>query len=162
MLISEEAVRKMTGKSLPFAKAAMLIRKPISEVFDAFIDPEITTKIWFTKSSSRLYIGETISWTWELFDHTVEIFVKSIVTDERIQIQWGENKDALVNWDFKKMDDSGTFVTITNTGFVGTSDDLIAQICDTTEGFTLVLANLSALLEQGVLLDLVTDRYPKV
>lgn len=162
MLILEADVIQMNREHLPFARAAMLIRKPISEVFNAFIDPEITTKIWFTKSSSRLYIGETISWSWEMFNHTIEILVKSILPNERIQIQWGENKDALVNWDFKKMDDSRTFVTITNTGFVGTSDDLIAQIRDATEGFTLVLANLKALLEHGVLLDLVADRYPKV
>ncbi len=151
----------MTKKPLPFAKAAMLIRKPISEVFNAFIDPEITTKIWFTKSSGKLYVGDTISWTWEMFDHTVEILVKSIIPNERIQIQWGENKDALVNWEFKKMDDSQTFVTITNTGFIGTSENLITQIRDATEGFTLVLANLKAFLEYGILLDLVTDRYPK-
>lgn len=151
----------MTKEPLQFAKAAMLIRKPISEVFNVFIDPEITTKIWFTKSSGKLYAGDTISWTWEMFDHTVEILVKSIIPDERIQIQWGENKDALVNWDFKKISDSQTFVTITNTGFVGTSEDLIAQIRDATEGFTLVLANLKAYLEYGILLDLVADRYPK-
>ena len=67
----------------------------------------------------------------------------------------------MVNWDFKKMSDSLTFVTITNTDFFGTSDDLITQIRDTTEGFTLVLANLKAFLEHGILLDLVADRYPK-
>ena len=151
----------MNNKPLPFAKAAMLIRKPISIVFNAFIDPEITTKIWFTKSSGKLDVGETISWTWEMFNHTIEIMVKSIIPEERIQIQWGENKNALVIWDFKKMNESETFVTITNTGFIGSSEDLIAQIRDATEGFTLVLANLKALLEHGILLDLVNDRYPK-
>lgn len=151
----------MIKEPLPFAKAAMLIRKPISIVFNAFLDPEITTKIWFSKSSGKLDMGETISWTWEMFNHTVEIVVKSIIPEERIQIQWGENKNALVNWDFKKMNESETFVTITNTGFIGSSEDLIAQIRDSTEGFTLVLANLKALLEHGILLDLVIDRYPK-
>lgn len=161
MIILDQDVCQMTKEPLAFAKAAMLIRAPITEVFNAFVDPEITTKIWFTKSSGKLYTGETISWTWEMFDHTVQILVKSVIPDERIQIQWGENKDALVNWDFKKIDESRTFVTITNTGFVGTSDDLIAQIRDATEGFTLVLANLKALLEHGILLNLVADRYPK-
>ncbi len=32
------------------AKTEMLIRKPIQEVFEAFINPEITTKFWFTHS----------------------------------------------------------------------------------------------------------------
>lgn len=152
----------MIKDPLPFAKAAMLIRKPISEVFNAFVDPEITTKIWFTKSSGTLDVGETITWTWEMFNHTVDIVVKSLILEERIQIQWGENKNALVNWKFTKIDNSQTFVTITNTGFIGSSEDLIAQIRDTTEGFTLVLANLKAYLEYGILLDLVVDRYHKV
>ena len=161
MLILEKDVRKMTKEPLPFAKAAMLIRKPVAEVFDAFVNPEITTKIWFTKSSGKLQSGDSFSWTWEMFNHTVQILVKSIIPNESIQIQWGENKDALVHWDFKSIDETRTFVTITNTGFIGTSEELIAQIRDATEGFTLVLANLKALLEYGILLDLVADRYPK-
>ena len=59
------------------------------------------------------------------------------------------------------MRDSLTFVSIPNTGFFGTSDNLIAQIRDGTEGFKPVLANLKAILEYGISLDLVTDRYPK-
>ncbi len=35
----------------PVAKAELLIRKPVGEVFEAFVNPEITTKFWFTKSS---------------------------------------------------------------------------------------------------------------
>jgi len=45
-----------------FAKAEMLIRKGIEEVFDAFINPEITTKIWFTKSSGKLETGKHVEW----------------------------------------------------------------------------------------------------
>jgi len=32
----------------------MLIRRPVAEVFEAFIDPDITTQFWFTRSSGRL------------------------------------------------------------------------------------------------------------
>ncbi len=30
------------------AKVQMLIRKPVEQVFDAFVDPATTTKFWFT------------------------------------------------------------------------------------------------------------------
>ena len=33
----------------PVVKEEMLIRKPVHEVFEAFINPDITTKFWFTK-----------------------------------------------------------------------------------------------------------------
>lgn len=34
----------------PVVKAEMLIRKPVEEVFEAFVDPAVTTRFWFTKS----------------------------------------------------------------------------------------------------------------
>ena len=42
----------------PIAKAAMLIRKSVAEVFEAFVDPEITRRFWFTKSTGRLETGK--------------------------------------------------------------------------------------------------------
>jgi len=42
----------------PIAKAAMLIRKPVAEAFEAFVDPEIARRFWFTKSTGRLETGK--------------------------------------------------------------------------------------------------------
>ena len=33
------------------AKAGMLIRRPVKDVFEAFVDPKITTKFWFTRAA---------------------------------------------------------------------------------------------------------------
>ena len=54
-----------------------------------------------------------------------------------------------------------TFVSITESGFSGSGDELVRQVADSTQGFTLVLAGLKALLEHDVVLNLVADRYPK-
>ena len=48
-------------------EAQMLILRPISEVFEAFVNPEITTKFWFTRSSGRLELGKKVRWDWEMF-----------------------------------------------------------------------------------------------
>lgn len=37
-----------------YALAEMLIRRPVAEVFEAFVDPAITTQFWFTHSTGRL------------------------------------------------------------------------------------------------------------
>ena len=42
----------------PVAKAEMLIRKPVAEVFEAFVDPGVTSKFWFTRGSGRLQPGQ--------------------------------------------------------------------------------------------------------
>ena len=58
------------------AKTEMLIRKPVAEVFEAFINPAITTKFWFTKSSGKLEAGKQIRWEWEMYNASAEVDVK--------------------------------------------------------------------------------------
>lgn len=74
---------------VPVAKAEMLIRKPASEVFEAFVDPEITKRFWFTKSTDRLEAGKHIVWTWEMYNHSIDVEVKEIEPNKRILIEWG-------------------------------------------------------------------------
>ncbi len=153
----------MAGKiqTSNFAKAEMLIRKPVEEVFEAFINPEITTRFWFTKSSGRLDENKQVEWTWEMYNHTVPVSVKSIEPNTKIVIEWGNGKETtIVEWTFKSLGDTGTFVSINNSGFKGNTDEIIAQVRDSTEGFTLVLAGLKALLEHNIRLNLVGDRFP--
>ena len=61
-----------------FAKAEMLIRRPVKEVFEAIINPAVTTKFWFTKSSGRLDENMRVDWVWEMYNHSVPVFIKSI------------------------------------------------------------------------------------
>ena len=47
----------MALQNAPIAKAQMLIRRPVAEVFEAFVDPSTTTQFWFTKSTGRLVLA---------------------------------------------------------------------------------------------------------
>ena len=58
----------MTLRQAPVAKAQMLIRRPIGEVFEAFVDPAVTTRFWFTRSTGRLEEGKEVRWDWEMYD----------------------------------------------------------------------------------------------
>lgn len=144
------------------AKAEMLIRKPVAEVFEAFVNPEITSKFWFTKSSGRLDDNKQVEWTWEMYNHTELVNVKSVEPNTKIVIEWGDKaKISTVTWTFKSWREIGTFVSIVNSGFKGDRDEIMAQVRDSTEGFTLVLVGLKALLEHNIQLNLVGDRFPK-
>ena len=57
----------MTDHKFQTVEAQMLIGKSVSTVFQAFIDPKITTNFWFTKSSGQLETGKTITWEWEMY-----------------------------------------------------------------------------------------------
>ncbi|THF51839.1 polyketide cyclase [Flavobacterium supellecticarium] len=138
------------------AKAAMLIRRPVAEVFEAFVNPDITTKFWFTKSSGPLEVGKSVQWDWEMYKHSVTIAVKTIEPNKRIVIEW----PTTVEFTFTAREDNTTFVSITDSGYDGTVDEIIADVRNSTEGFTLVLASLKALLEHHINLALVADRFP--
>ena len=59
----------------PIAKAEMLIRRPVDEVFEAFVDPEMTSKFWFTKGSGRLEAGKQVQWDWEMYGASAPVDV---------------------------------------------------------------------------------------
>jgi uncharacterized protein YndB with AHSA1/START domain len=146
----------------PVMETGMLIRKPVAEVFEAFVDPAITTRFWFTRSSGRLEAGKQVQWDWEMYDISVPVTAKVIEPHTRIVIEWpGYSGPTTVEWVFAPQPDETTFLSIREAGFTGTGDELVKQVTDSTQGFSLVLAGLKALLEHGVRLDLVRDRYPK-
>ncbi|MFT3823404.1 MAG: SRPBCC family protein [Chitinophagaceae bacterium] len=150
----------MVSTTYYMAKAAMLIRRPVEEVFEAFVNPAITTRFWFTKSTGRLDENKEVSWTWEMYNFTSTVIVKEVVPHARIAIEWGNaDNTTAVEWTFKILS-GGTFVEVTNSGFKGDTDAIVAQVRDSTEGFTLVLAGLKALLEHNIQLNLVGDRFP--
>jgi len=152
----------MTTETKYFAKAEMLIRKPIEEVFQAFINPAITIKFWFTKSSGKLEEGKETEWTWEMYNHSISIRTTIIEVNKKIVIEWGNSDEiSTMEWTFKNLGEIGTFVSIVHSGFQGETEKLISQIRDSTEGFTLVLAGLKAYLEHNIELNLISDRFPK-
>ncbi|MCH1627186.1 SRPBCC family protein [Fredinandcohnia quinoae] len=136
----------------------MLIRKPVDEVFNAFIDPAITTKFWFTKASGKLEAGKRIRWDWEMFGVSAQLDVKEIEQNKRILIQFDD--DTTVEWTFTPRGTEETFVAITNGGFQGDSNEIVNQVIDATGGYTIVLCGLKALLEHNIRLNLVSDRFP--
>lgn len=108
------------------AIAEMLVRRPVSEVFEAFTNLEITTKFWFTKSTGKLASGKQVEWTWEMYSHTDSVFVKSLEPNKAIKIEWGNNQEkTTVEWTFKPLTDNSTFVSIVNSGFAGDAEQLI-------------------------------------
>ena len=143
------------------ARAEMLIRRPVAEVFEAFVNPAITTKFWFTKSSGRLEAGKQIRWDWEVYNASAQVSVKAFEQNRRILIEWPGYGTTTVEWLFTPQADDTTFVSITNAGFSGPGDEIVKNVIDATGGFTMVLCGLKALLEHDIILNLVADRSPE-
>ena len=96
-------------------EAQMLICRPVAQVFEAFVNPQITTKFWFTKSSGRLELGKKVRWDWEMFGVGDDLTVKEFEENQRILVEW-DNDPTVVEWRFESRKDSATLVKISNWG----------------------------------------------
>jgi uncharacterized protein YndB with AHSA1/START domain len=149
----------MTSKE-PIAKAQIAIRRPVAEVYEAFVNPEVTTKFWFTKSTGRLEKNAKVKWTWEMYNVSTDVEVKVLEENKRVVVQWGMYGDTNVEWSFTSQKDGSTFVTIMNSDFHGDLQAQAASAVSSTEGFALVLAGAKAFLEHNIQLNLVADHAP--
>jgi uncharacterized protein YndB with AHSA1/START domain len=145
--------------STAYVEAQMLIRKPIEDVFEAFVNPEITTQFWFTKSTGKLEEGMTVTWEWEMYGVRSDVKVNEIIRNQLIKTEWG-NPSTHVDYEFRQME-KGTFVVIKSYGFAQTGEDLLKTVNDNTGGFTTVLDGCKAYLEHGIKLNLIEDKFPQ-
>jgi uncharacterized protein YndB with AHSA1/START domain len=146
----------------PVATAGMLFRRPVKDVYEAFVDPAVTTKFWFTKSSGRLDEGKPVTWEWEMYGVSTHVEVKAIEPSKRILIEWdnGTPEPSLVEWTFSPRGENHTFVDVRNFDLKGDTDAQVARAIDSAGGFALVLAGAKAWLEHGIELNAVRDRHP--
>ena len=145
----------------PIARTGMLIRKPAAEVFDAFVDPAVTKRFWFSRSTGHLEPGRTVEWEWTQYGLTVPVTVTDFERPSRLAVTWGApDGRTRVEWRFVPHGPGATFVELENGGFAGTDEAKVEQALDSVGGFSLVLAGLKAFLEHGIELNLVSDRHP--
>jgi uncharacterized protein YndB with AHSA1/START domain len=141
----------------PVVKAQMLIRRPVAEVFNAFVDPEQTANFWFTRSSGKLEAGARVRWEWDMYGVGDDIVVTAFEPERRVVFTWSEPAANVVEWRFTPHA-KGALVAITNSELKG--EDVVAEALDLTQGWNLALAAAKAWLEHGVRLDLTADRAP--
>ena len=134
----------------------MLIRKPITTVFEAFVNPTITSKFWFSRGSAPLKTGSRVTWHWDMYGFKADVDVVDVTPDSRIEITWPNP----VEWEFTPYGDKATMVVITTSCFEGTHDEAVAKAIDNMGGFSFLLAGAKAWLEHGIQLNLVPDHSP--
>ena len=146
----------MSLTQAPTARTEMLIRRPVTEVFEAFVDPAVTSRFWFSRGSARLVAGKSVTWHWDDYGAVAHVTVRALEPNRRILIEW----PTPVEWRFTPWGPDATQVVITASGFTGTDDEIVAHAIDSMGGFSLLLAGCKALLEHGIQLNLVADRSP--
>jgi uncharacterized protein YndB with AHSA1/START domain len=145
----------------PVAKAQLLIRKPVAEVFEALVDPAITSRFWFSKGGGPLETGKRIRWDWEMYGVHTDVDVKAVEKNKRILIEWnGPENPTQVEWTFEDKGDNTTFVVVKNWGFNGDDNQVVAAALDSTGGFAFLLGALKIFLEHAIEPNFVIDHAP--
>lgn len=142
------------------ANAQMIIRRPASEVFEAFADPAIMTKFWFPRASGRLEEGREVKWfvgtDADAFEITVR--VKAVKKPHSLHVQWGgDGVFTDVRWEFESKGDRETIVRICESGFPGDEHEVVRAALDSTGGFNQVITAAKALLEHNARINVVED-----
>lgn len=151
----------MNTEIKPVVKLQMLFRVPVERVFEAFVDPDITTRFWFTHGSGRLTAGQDVIWEWRMYGVSTRVHVRELEENRRIAMEWGDDgKRSTVEWTFEVRPNGTSLVDVTNHGFTGTTNEVVSEAIDSSSGFSLVLANAKAWLEHGIDLKLIHDRFP--
>jgi uncharacterized protein YndB with AHSA1/START domain len=131
-------------------KTAIQILKPVSEVFEAIVDPKKMSNYFISKSTGRMEEGRQLKWRFPEFDMEFPIRVGKIEKDKYISYYWDiDGIELLVEITLTSSDSNGTIVTITEKS--RKNDEAgIRWLKGNTEGWANFLACLKAYLEFGI------------
>jgi uncharacterized protein YndB with AHSA1/START domain len=131
-------------------KAELQILKPVSEVFEAIVDPAKMTHYFISKSSGKMEEGKEITWQFPEFKAAFPIHVSKIERDKYISYYWEvDGIDLLVEMKLTPRTNNATIVTITEKS--RKNDEAgIKWLKGNTEGWANFLACLKAYLEYGI------------
>jgi uncharacterized protein YndB with AHSA1/START domain len=137
-----------------FAKSTMLIRRPIDEVFDAFVQPEMITSFWLESTTAPLAPQAKPTWRFMVPGAIDTVEVTQFEPPRLIAFKWSDGKPVTLS--FGSTGPGITEVTVEMTGFDRESG--FEEVVNATEGFTIVLCDLKTLLESGRSANLVRDK----
>lgn len=139
----------MTANTLE-VKAAIQISLPVSEVFEAIVDPVKMSNYFISKGSGRMEEGKQIMWRFPEFDMEFPIRIGKIETNKLISFYWdNDGFETLTEMTLTSKKNGSTLVRISEKN--RTNDEAgIKWLIGNTEGWANFLACMKAWLEYGI------------
>lgn len=132
--------------------AKMKIFKPVSEVFEAIVDPVKIGNYWFSSSSQRWEEGKRITLRYDEYDAKGAIQVREIIANKKIIFSWGEehNEETVVTIALEELGDAYTVIEINETGLKEDDPEVVHKMMGQKEGWVYMLSCLKGYLEHGI------------
>ena len=138
----------------PKARVSLIVRAPPEAIVAAFIEPAQLTRFWLSAASGPLALGVAVRWEFLVPGAVAQTTATRL--DPRA-IAWTWDDGSTVDISLEPLD-GGTAVTVVNSGFSGSGEEIVEAALNATEGFALVLADLKGLLETGASAGIVRDK----
>lgn len=129
------------------AKATMQIQKPVSEVFEAIVNPEKMTKYFISESSGRMETGKELNWEFGDFPGKFPVKVKKVQPNTLVSFVWDE--ETVVNITLEEQPDKSTVIKIVE-GEKELNEKNLEWCLGNTFGWTNFLDCMKAFLEYGI------------
>ena len=147
------------AKMTPRFSVAGRISRPVSEVFEAVVDPGQLSSYFTTGGArGRIEAGATVTWDFHDFPGAFPVEVVEVVKDERIMLRWDSSEPVpagvapartTVTMTFAPLDDGRTRVSIEEHGWSPSPDGFKASY-QNCEGWTGMLCAMKVWLEHGI------------
>ena len=134
------------------------IARPVSEVFDAVVNPEKLSGYFTTGGAKgRLETGATVMWDFHDFPGAFPVKVVKVEPNRLIVLRWeaqpepddAGSKDTTVTMTFTGLDDGRTLVTIAEEGWCPTAAGLKSSYGN-CEGWSQMLCAMKVYVEHGI------------
>lgn len=129
------------------------IAKPVSEVFEAVVDPKQLSGYFTTGGAQgRLETGATVTWDFHDFPGAFPVRVERVTKNKEIVLHWEAAEggyDTTVTMTFEALEDGRTLVRITEEGWRESQQNLKAAMGN-CEGWTGMLCAMKVWLEHGI------------
>lgn len=129
------------------SKASLQIQKPIEEVYDAIINPEVMTNFFISESNARMDSEKDIIWKFPEFEERFPISHIELSKNESVSFVW--DPDTVVEIILTSYSTSSTVIHISEGGKEYNEQNL-QWLISNTAGWANFLACMKAYMEYGV------------
>ena len=136
----------------PKFEVQLKILKPVSQVFDAVVNPKQLTGYFTQTASGPLVEGQTVMWSFAEHPGEFPVKVRQVIKDERIVFEWESAEgsyDTKVEILFKALDQGTTMVQIRESGWRDTPKGIQSSYGNSA-GWMHMMCCLKAYLEHGI------------
>ncbi len=143
------------------ASARIKIRSAPAEVFAAFVEADRMRQFWFMRRDDRLRQGENCTWYLGKGEgaYAFDISVSRLSEPDSLVFEWPgpDGNKTSVRWLFEEDGDGNTILSVEETGFAGSDEEIAAKVLDSQGGFNQVVVAAKAFVEYGAALNIVDD-----